>query len=238
MSGYPERFTESVLELSQLIFEEQSLEHTLDRVVGLACRTLHGCDTGSVSLPLDGLLATAASSSATASTLDSAQYRANEGPCVDAFRRLEAVVVDDAQGKEAEERWPSFVPAARREGVRSTLSLPLGIRGEPLGVLNLYAFERAAYTDDDRAVGALFAEQATVSIANARVFWQTYDLAQNLQAALEYRDVIGQAKGVLMARRGVTADTAFSLLRHHSQTTNTKLRDVAENVVLIGDLPA
>ena len=236
MSGYPEGFTESVLELSQLIIEEQSLEHTLERVVGLVCRTLSGCDTGSISLPLDGILATAASSTPTASTMDSAQYRAAEGPCVEAYRRLSVVVVDDVQGEEAEARWPAFVAAARREDVRSSLSLPLAVRGEAMGVLNLYSRTLAAYTDDDQELGALFAEQATVAIANARVFWQTYDLAQNLQAALENRDVIGQAKGVLMARHGVTAESAFSLLRRHSQTTNTKLRDVAETVVLIGDL--
>ncbi|HEX2383900.1 MAG TPA: ANTAR domain-containing protein, partial [Acidimicrobiales bacterium] len=104
------------------------------------------------------------------------------------------------------------------------------------GAFNLYARKPSAFTAQDHDRGTLFAEQAAVAIANTEVYWRTYNLTQNLQTALENRDVIGQAKGILMARHGFSADEAFDELRRASQRRNVKLRDVADSVAHTGEL--
>jgi len=84
----------------------------------------------------------------------------------------------------------------------------------------------------------LFAQQAAVALANAEVYWRTHQLTQNLEAALETRDRIGQAKGILIASHKITSDDAFDLLRRSSQNLNRKLRDIADHVIHTGQLPA
>lgn len=83
----------------------------------------------------------------------------------------------------------------------------------------------------------MFAQQAAVAVTNAEIYWRTYNLTQNLEAALEARDRIGQAKGILINAHKITGDDAFDLLRRSSQSLNRKLRDVAEDVVRNGQLP-
>src|SRR5581483_8106462 len=92
-----------------------------------------------------------------------------------------------------------------------------------------------SYTDADEENAVLFSEQAAVACANAEVYWRTHALTEHLREALESRDVIGQAKGILMARRRCTPDAAFEALRRASQHRNVKLRQVAEQVVYLGD---
>src|SRR5207237_5885763 len=104
------------------------------------------------------------------------------------------------------------------------------------GALNLYSKAAERYDEADEETAALFSEQAAVACANAEVYWRTYSLTEHLREALESRDVIGQAKGILMARRGCTPDAAFEALRKVSQHRNIKLRQVAEQVVYRGDL--
>lgn len=106
----------------------------------------------------------------------------------------------------------------------------------PLGALNLYSKTVESYDENDEETAALFSEQAAVACANAEVYWRTYSLTEHLREALESRDVIGQAKGILMARRNCTPDAAFETLRKVSQHRNIKLREIAEQVVYLGDL--
>jgi GAF domain-containing protein len=134
-------------------------------------------------------------------------------------------------------RWPLFAVRAAKHDVLSSLSLPLVVQEEGRGALNLYGKTTAAFTTEDRDRGELFAEQAAVAIANTEVYWRTFELTENLQLALENRDVIGQAKGILMARRAISADEAFDELRRASQRRNEKLRDIADVVAFTGDLP-
>jgi GAF domain-containing protein len=134
------------------------------------------------------------------------------------------------------DRWPEFSIVAAQAGVQSVLAVPLVANSQPIGALNLYSKSAGGYDDAAEETALLFSEQAAVACANAEVYWRTYTLTENLREALESRDVIGQAKGILMARRNCTPDAAFELLRKASQHRNTKLRDVAEQVVYLGDL--
>jgi GAF domain-containing protein len=232
MVEYPDGFLHSLQELSRLMVHEETLENTLQRVATLVCLSVEGCDLASVTL--EGPRArTAACTDKVALSIDEAQYAGDDGPCLRAFRTQTMV---DVKSIADDNRWPLFAASALEHGVASSLSIPLVLRGEGRGAFNLYAREPSAFTAQDHDLAMLFAEQAAVAIANTEVYWRTYNLTQNLQAALENRDVIGQAKGILMARHGFSADEAFDELRRASQRRNVKLRDVADSVAHTGEL--
>jgi GAF domain-containing protein len=181
-----------------------------------------------VTLLRDGKPTTAVYTDPTSPQVDSAQYETGVGPCLDAFRnqkvfRIESTIED--------EHWPDFSQACVEHGILSTMSLPLGVRGNGIGALNLYSKQPAAFSDDDEQVGMMFGAQASVALANAQLYASAYRLTQQLQEALSSRAVIDQAKGILMGQRGMGADEAFEVLRTDSQRENRKLRDLAQEMV-------
>jgi GAF domain-containing protein len=188
----------------------------------------------SVTMINDGRASTPVPTEPLASELDNVQYRSDHGPCLEAYSVRK--VVRGTIPQTAADRWPEFTAAAAEAGVRSVLAVPLVVNGRPVGALNLYSRTADGLSQDDEETAVLFSEQAAVACANAEVYWRTYSLTEHLREALESRDVIGQAKGILMARRNCTPDAAFELLRRASQHRNTKLREIAEQVVYLGDL--
>lgn len=233
MNDDPEALDNAIRTLSRLLLSEETLEATLSRVASLACRTLRACDLASVTMINDGRPSTPVQTGALAGDLDSAQYHSERGPCLEAYS-LRRVVRGTI--RESGERWPEFTRVAAKAGVRSVLSVPLVANDRPLGALNLYSRATDSYSQADEETAVLFSEQASVACANAEVYWRTYTLTEHLREALESRDMIGQAKGILMARRGLKPDEAFEALRKVSQHRNIKLRDIAEQVVYLGDL--
>ncbi len=142
-----------------------------------------------------------------------------------------------AKVSQVADRWPAFAASAVDHGIQSSLSLPLTVRAEIVGALNMYSPTPDAFDPHSVDLAQRFAEQAAVAISNADVYWRTYALTQHLEVALENRDRIGQAKGVLIATNRITADAAFDKLRRTSQNLNIKLREVADYVVRTGQLP-
>ena len=120
---------------------------------------------------------------------------------------------------------------AEAEGVASVLAIPFVPMGEPIGTLNIYGTTAGCFGDDDVEIASMFAGQAAIVIANSVAFSTAQTTNTQLSEALESREVIGQAKGILMERERCSADEAFGLLRGVSQRTNRKLRDVAQEVV-------
>lgn len=159
---------------------------------------------------------------------DRAQVEVGEGPCVDAAWEHLVVHLRDCGHPT---RWPRFCARATELGVGSMLSLQLGLDedgadhdGERVGALNLYSCRPRSFGEEAEEVGRLVAAHATLALSAAlRV--------RQLREALESRDVIGQAKGLLMARHGLGADEAFALLVRRARDTNTRLRDVAAGLV-------
>jgi GAF domain-containing protein len=120
----------------------------------------------------------------------------------------------------SEQRWPDFSARAAALGVGSMLSFQLFVEGDNLGALNLYSSESDAFDDESEQVGLLFASHAAVAFADAQKLDQ-------LNSAVETRDLIGQAKGILMERYRISAEQAFRVLTRVSQQRNRKLRDLA-----------
>ncbi|QGK68735.1 ANTAR domain-containing protein [Allosaccharopolyspora coralli] len=200
--------------------QEASEAETVAWIVAAAVGTVPGAEYAGVSLlQSDGEIISQAVSHDTVSAIDQAQASYREGPCVTALWDEHTVAVDDMAS--AAERWPWFGPAAVEAGVGSMLSFQLFARENSLGALNLYASSPHGFSDDSRVLGGLFATHASSALGQAQHTGQ-------LNQALASRDVIGQAKGILMERFGLDAEQAFAMLVQSSQQTNLKLLAVAQ----------
>jgi GAF domain-containing protein len=212
----------------EFVAGRQGLDDTLLEVSRLAVVALDADMAGLTLLDPHGRATTAVSTRPEAVALDQAQYDADRGPCLDAFREAQVKRVDDVR---ADDRWPEFAAAASAHGVRSSLSLPLVIQGEGIGALNLYSGRARHFSDVHEASGVEFASGAAVTLASARAYWEQVERADGLARAMESRAVIEQAKGVIIATTGVSAEEAFELLRAQSQAENRKLREIAAEIV-------
>jgi GAF domain-containing protein len=225
----PQQSEESLIALAGILVAEQSLEKTLGQVLDLACAALSCGDDGGVTLLDREGPRTAVATSEAARRVDSFQYEADTGgPCVDAYRRQQVLRIDSTSD---DPRWPEFAMAAATAGIRSTLSLPLVVAGDGLGALNIYCHEEKGFSEADEALAMTFASYASVALANARVYWRTQRLADQLEQALSTRGVIEQAKGIIIAEQGCSADEAFQLLVNASQRSHMKLHDLAADLV-------
>jgi GAF domain-containing protein len=228
---------EALLRLGRLSLRELSMEGLLQTVAELVTTVLPGDVEASVTLLVQDVPATVASTGQLAVDLDRAQYERGHGPCLHASRTGEVTEIADTR---TDSRWPDYTPRAAEHGNLSSLSIPLVIDEDEqvLGALNLYAPEPGAFDGDSRSAAMAFGPHAAVAAGNVHAYQSARDTAHNLQVALESRAVIEQAKGVLVERYKVTPEHAFRLLALASMNANRKLRDVAHDLVHTGELPA
>ncbi|MGI9032575.1 MAG: GAF and ANTAR domain-containing protein [Acidimicrobiales bacterium] len=217
---------ETFAQVARLLMAEEGLERTLSKISELAVQTIDGCDHAGISLVQGGKVTTAGASDEVPVQVDTIQYEANQGPCLDAIWH-HAVFRCDCLADE--ERWPEFSKRASEEtGVASMLAFRLFAEEDTMGALNLFSKEPGAFGDDAQEIGAVFATHAAVALSSALK-------EEQLHQAIGSRDMIGQAKGILMARQGMTGDQAFDVLRSASQRLNLKLREVADRLVASTD---
>ncbi|GAA3928408.1 GAF and ANTAR domain-containing protein [Actinoplanes auranticolor] len=215
-------------EFGRIKLGETDLHGVLTRVAELARRTLPGADEVSITLVRDGRPYTAAYTGEIALQLDERQYEREAGPCLQAAADKITVSVPDTAG---DSRWDGWAPKAAAAGVGSVLSVGLPILESVSGAVNIYGLRPRAFDDDAVQLAQQFAGYATVALANAHLHDSTTNLAQHMQAAMESRAVIEQAKGIIMGERRCSADEAFAVLTKISQDSNRKLRDVAAALV-------
>ncbi len=225
-SSLPAAMLQAFAETTRLLYVSEDLDETLLRVTTLATQTIEGCEVASLTMKEGSGLVTRAATGDLAVTCDRIQYEEGEGPCLDAALHEGLVHTRD---KASDDRWPRFSRRVSEEaGAGGMLSCQISVGdvkgSRALGGLNMYATRPDAYSDADQLLATLYAAHAAVIIDAARREVQ-------LREAMASRDVIGQAKGILMAQDGVTADDAFSQLRLASQRLNVKLRDLASEVV-------
>jgi transcriptional regulator with GAF, ATPase, and Fis domain len=223
----PRAFEGQLSELAGLLVTDETLQTTLGHVVDSAVGVIPACDAAGVTLFEHERPTTAAASGPVVRRVDNIQYAGDEGPCLETLR----TGVPRRAWLQSDTRWPKFREPALREGVASCLSLPLVIGDHGTGgVLNLYSQTRAFEAADEK-VGRRFASQASVAVANARAYGKAQALIEQLEDALQSRDVIGQAKGIIEVRENCGPDEAFDRLRSISQLRNIELRDVAVAIV-------
>jgi GAF domain-containing protein len=221
--------------LHQLVETEQNLTDSLQRVVFLANAAIPAAHGVGLTLRSGDSGATVAYQGEVAPELDQAQYADDLGPCLQAFRDDRTINVGSIAAEVS--RWPSFARRAEELGVLSSLSLPLHDDKGAVGALNFYSGTEHEFGDPQVAVAEAFAAQASVAVTNAEVYWRTRHLADNLTKALDSRDKIGQAKGILMRDLGISAEEAFERIRKTSQNRNIKVADIAEEIIWSGQLP-
>jgi GAF domain-containing protein len=209
-----------------LYLREPTLQATLDAVVLAAVETVEHADFASINLVFRGRFLPQAAAGEPPNVLDAFQRRTGCGPCAEASARQTVVLVEDML---SEARWDGFAEVAIGAGVLSMLCVPLSVEDRELGSLTLHATHARAFDDHDCSLAKLFATFAAIALSDAQ-------RTENLRAALNNRDVIGQAKGILIERHRVTAERAFELLSDASQRSNRKLAEVAELFVQTGEL--
>jgi transcriptional regulator with GAF, ATPase, and Fis domain len=213
--------------LARSLHQEESVEDTLRGIVSAAVGTVPGAQQAGLSvIEARRVVRTQAGSSELVNQIDQAQYDTGEGPCLDALYQQHTVRLSDMT---TETRWPRFTARVVELGVGSMLSFQLYVEQDNLGALNLYSGDTDAFTDESEQVGLLFATHAAVAMADAQKM-------RHLSRAMAVRDLIGQAKGILMERHKLTGDQAFTVLVRASQNTNTKLVEVARYLVESGEL--
>ena len=215
-------------ELARTLQHQQDLTQTLEGIVHAAVETVPGAEQASISaVERRQEVQTLAATSELSRAVDRAQYETEQGPCLSTlYDRVTERLPDLA----ADERWPAFSSRAAALGVGSMLSVRLFVEGDELGALNLLSRSPGAFGDESEHVALLFASHAAVALVGAGE-------RARLQEAMSSRDLIGQAKGILMERFKITSDQAFLLLVRTSQDSNRKLRVVAEELASTGQLP-
>ena len=225
----PHDLAEQLADLARGLEEQHDVQATLDALVAAAAGTIPGAQHVSLSsVRRRREVVTRASTNDLPRETDRAQYETGEGPCLDTLFEEQTVRIPDMA---AETRWPQFTARARELGAGSMLSVQLYVNGRDgdLGALNLLNEAPHAFDAQSEHVALLFAAHAAVAMVGA-------EQQAQLRTALGTRDVIGQAKGILMERFKITPDQAFGLLTAASQQTNRKLSDVAEALTQTGEL--
>lgn len=219
---YDVEFAATLAEVARGLLDERGVDATLERICSLAVETIEGCQAAGISIAEGKRVTSRSTTDELPSMLDQIQTDTQEGPCVDAIKEHEMFMTGSLA---EEERWPQFSHRAHEmTGVNSILSLRLFASEDTMGSLNLYSMAPDAFDDEDIAVGSVFAAHAAVALAGATREAQ-------LEAKADSRDVIGMAKGMIMARQEVSDDEAFDILRRASQRANVKLREMAERMV-------
>jgi hypothetical protein len=176
-----------------------------------------------------GELRVVAASSEAARLLELFQLQSDQGPCLDCFRSGRPVAAADLAAEAA--RWPRFAPAARQAGFAAVQALPMRLREQVIGALNLFSADPGALAPADVRVGQALADVATISLLHERSMRHSDTLNEQLQTALNSRVIIEQAKGKIAERLGLDMDQAFSLLRDQARTSNRRLSDLARAFV-------
>lgn len=224
----PDEAIAELTALAGLVLTQTDLESSLEQVCVIAARALPGADGASVTTFPEGRPGAIASDD-WAQTLDELQYEEHEGPCLDAYRTGTAFRIRDLA---EDPRWPSYLPRAVECGARSMMSLPMTAEGNVIGALNIYSKQVDNFDAEAASIAEIVSAHAGLACQVSAAFFGHRALAEQLREAMSSRAAIEQAKGVIMAAAGCSADEAFDRLVRMSQTSHRKLRDVAHDVVM------
>jgi GAF domain-containing protein len=211
---------DSFAQLAVELHDADGMEETVDAVVQFALQA-EACAYAGVALTLRGQREIAAVTDPLVARIYQLQFDSDDGPLASA---LAGGIVVEIADVEAETRWPAWTELLAAHGIRSVLHVPMWAREQLLGILSLYHLESHAFTADDVAIAHILARHASVAVASAQA-------DETMTAAIDARKLIGQAMGILMERYDLDDTRAFEMLRRYSQETNTKLRDVARELI-------
>jgi GAF domain-containing protein len=225
-----QRVAEVFVEVSDTLVDDFDLVDFLHMLTLRTAELAGASVVGVVLADAHGHLHFMAGSKEDAELLELFQLQNDEGPCLDAFRSATPVVNTDL--RDAAARWPRFAPHATAAGFRSVHAFPLRLRSQAIGALNVFGADDGKRLDDaDIPIIQALADVATIALIQERAVARGGVLTEQLQAALNSRVIIEQAKGAIAQAHGVSVDEAFAVIRAYARSSNRRLGDVAHVVV-------
>jgi len=217
------------VELADTLVEDYDVIEFLHLLAERCVQLLGVNEAGVVLFDAHGRLRPLASSSERMLLVELIEVQTEDGPCLDCCRDGRRVRADDLEG--ATGRWPKFAPAALDAGFRSTYAVPMRLREERIGALNLFADRVGGLTEEDQALGQAMADVATIGLLHERVLQERAVVSGQLHAVLNSRIAVEQAKGLVAELAGVELSEAFELLRGYARRHNMRLGDVVAAVI-------
>ena len=219
----------TLVELADTLVDDFDVVEALTRLADRCVELFDISAAGVMLVAPEGDLRVVASSSEAMRVVELFELQAQEGPCPECFHIGQPVV--DADLASGEHRWPAFAPVAIEAGFRSVHAVPMRLRGESVGALNLFGAEAGGLDGADAIAGRALADVATIAVVQHRATRHAQAVTEQLDHALNSRVLIEQAKGVLAERTGLDMERAFSRLRDYARTHNLGLSDVAQRMI-------
>lgn len=217
------------VELADTLVENYDQIEFLHRLAERCVSLLGVAEAGVVLAGSEGQLRALASSSERMHLIELIEVQSQDGPCLDCWRSGEAI--HENRLTDTQVRWPVFAPAALAAGFVSVYAVPMRLRDERLGALNLFSNQAYGLIEPDEAVAQAMADVATIGILHQRFIFQRQEVTEQLQAAFNARVTLEQAKGVIAEAAKIGVDEAFTLLRGYARDHQLLLSEVARRVI-------
>ncbi|GGO44461.1 transcriptional regulator [Streptomyces daqingensis] len=222
------RLTDVFVEMADTLVDDFDVIDFLHNLTGRCVELLGVTAAGLMLTDERGSLQVIAASTEKTRLLELFQLQTDQGPCLDCFSSGEPVSVADLPSAS---KWPHFSAAAEEVGFAAVHALPMRLRTEVIGALNLFHTEPGTLDEDKQRIGQALADVATIGLLQQRAIQHRDSLTEQLQTALNSRILIEQAKGTLSERLGLEVDEAFVVLRTQARSRNQRLSDYAKAVL-------
>jgi transcriptional regulator with GAF, ATPase, and Fis domain len=219
------RLVAAFVQMADTLVDDYDVAEVLHQLTEHCVQLLNTAAAGLMLTDQRGSLQVLASSTERTRLLELFQLQTNEGPCLDCVHTGHAILINNLDTQH--HRWPAFAPEAIHEGFHSVYAVPLRLRREVIGALNLFGTHPDALTEQDLTVAKALADTATIGILQERAIHRGEILTEQLQTALNSRITIEQAKGVLAHAGNLEMDQAFETLRTYGRARSARLSDIA-----------
>lgn len=223
--GRESRLIRAFAQLADTLVDDYDVDEVLHQLVEYCVDLLAVDQAGLLFADQRGGLAVLASSSEQTRLLEAFQLKIGEGPCLDCYRTGQPVRVADL--RRVSGRWPVFAAEAIKEGFNAVFAVPLRLRRQVIGAMNLFSVAPSELSEQDRRVAQALADTATIGILHERALRREETLTEQLQTALNNRTTIEQAKGVLAHAGNLQMHQAFDVLRRYARDHRTRIADLA-----------
>ncbi|MGI8516929.1 MAG: ANTAR domain-containing protein [Acidimicrobiia bacterium] len=231
MTARESRLAESFVSLADTLVKEFDVAELLYRLVDISAEIFAADQAGLVIADAGGQLHVVAATSEATHLIEVLQIQNGEGPCLDAYELGQQVVISDIADAQAQDRWPTLSSAIQELGFRAVTALPLRLRTETLGSMNLFRVSPGEMPSEDLASAQALADVATIGILQERAVRDARMVIDQLQTALNSRIAIEQAKGFVAQQVGISINEAFNRIRKYARDHNLGLTETARRIV-------
>ena len=223
------RLMDTFVELADTMVDDYDMIDFLQVLAERCVELLDSSEAGVMLADSAGRLCHAACSNERMRIVELFELQLEEGPCFDAYRTNEPVV--STAPEEVARRWPRFAPHARDAGFESVAAVPMRLRNDVIGALNLFSSHPLALGPEELRLAQALADIATIGILHQRAMADARIATTQLEVALESRIVIEQAKGIVAERNHIGVDEAFALVRNYTRAHNRLLVQTARDII-------